>query len=197
VVHISDIFLGADLKERDSFARTPFHLALQYGHLHLINFLLASFPPGSPDSQPVLSPPPKASFLRLAVESSNSDIVKTVMNWFEVSEADVAKELKRLDDPAFANGFPIGRSYGGGRGRAEVRNPTEWDAILKLLHDFVEPPVSHHAAPPSEPERDSLHSTVQGGNYPSTLSSLNPGDSSSGSHPRPKRDKAHRKRWYR
>jgi hypothetical protein len=201
MIGISYLCSGADPDERDSFARTPFHLALQYGHLHVIDHLLATFPPGLPDSHSVFSPPSQASLLSLAVESSSPDVVKIVLRLFAVSEIDVTNELKRLKNPAFANGFPIARSYGGGRGRTEVNNPTGWKEILKLLHDFVEPVVSHHLAPPPEAERHSRHYPVQGGSNWFAPTSPNPGDFSnertseaSGSHPRSKRDKARRKR---
>jgi len=200
-----DICSGAKPEARDSFARTPFHLALQCGHLPLINHILTSFPPWSPDSQPVLSRPPKASLLRLAIESSNFDVVKIVMSLFKVSERDVIQEWTRLKDPAFTNGFPISRSYGGGRG-AELRNPTGWKEILHLLQenlppDVVSSNVPHHHAPPSEADQHPRYSHVQDARYPSSSSLRIPGDLNDdptskpkGSNTRPKRDKARRKR---
>ena len=41
----SDICSGAKPEARDSFARTPFHLALQYGHPPLVRCIITSFPP--------------------------------------------------------------------------------------------------------------------------------------------------------
>jgi hypothetical protein len=205
-VSFSDICSGAKPDARDSFARTPFHLTLQYGHFPLVEHILTSFPPGSPDSQPVLSPPPKASLLRLAIESNNLELVKRVMNLFTVSESDVTKEWRRLKDPAFANSFPTSRSYGGGRGRKEVHKPTEWKEILKLLQesvppDFVSLDVPHHHAPSSEADRHPCYSHVRDEGHPLSLSSQIPGDlgderpsQPTGSHTKPKRDKARRKR---
>ena len=127
------------------------------------------------------------------------------MSLFTVSESDVTKEWKRLKDPAFANGFPISRSYGGGRGREEVRNPTGWEEVLQLLQEYVSPDfvssnVPHHDGPPSEADRHPGHSHVQDASYPSSSSSQAPGDiggertsKPTGSHTKPKRDKARRK----
>lgn len=100
----------------------------------------------------MFSPPPKASLLRLAIESNNLEVVRTIITRFIISEGDVTKEWRRLKDPAFANSFPISRSYGGGRGRTEVNNPAEWKEILQLLREYVSPAgvsssVPHHSAP--------------------------------------------------
>lgn len=122
------------------------------------------------------------------------------MSRFTVPEGDVAKEWRRLKDPAFVNGFPVSRSYGGGRGRTEVHNPTGWKEIHQLLREYVTPAfnssgVPHCAAAPSEAD---LHSPVEGTSCPMTSSSPNTGDfigdKPAGSHTKPKRDKARRKR---
>ena len=126
------------------------------------------------------------------------------MNLFTVSESDVTKEWRRFEHPAFADGFLISRSYGGGRGREGVRNPTGWEEILQLLQeyaspDFVSSNVPHHDGPPSEADRDPGHSHVQDASHPLS-SSQTPGDvgdkrtsKPTGSHTKPKRDKARRK----
>jgi len=125
------------------------------------------------------------------------------MNLFTVSESDVTKEWRRLEDPAFANGFPTSRSYGGGRGREEVRNPTGWKEILQLLQEYVPPDfvssnVPHHHPPPSEADQHPCYNHVRD---ESSSSSQIPGDldderpsKPTGSHTKPKRDKARRKR---
>lgn len=171
-----------------------------------MNYILAAFQPGSASSQPVFSPPPKASLLRLAIESNNLDIVRTVIRQFEISETDATKEWRRLKDPVFANGFPPSRSYGGGRGRTEANNPIEWKEILQLLQEYVPPAVvsssvPHHPVPLSEVDQTLRDSPLQSGSRPFTSSSQTPGDLSgeqtsrpTGSHTKPKRDKTRRKR---
>ena len=128
------------------------------------------------------------------------------MSRFKVSENDVTQEWRRLQDPAFANGFPISRSYGGGGRRAEVHNPAGWKKIIQLLQeylppDFVSSSVLHHHAPPSEVDRHPCSSDVQDASYPFSSSSRIQGDLNdeqtskpSGSRTKTKRDKGRRKR---
>src|SRR5260370_36743615 len=89
---------GAHPGERVSLARTPLRLALQYGHLPLINYLLASFPPslGHRNLDPSF-PLQRRRF---------SDIVKIVLMHLPVPGSDVVKSAEEVHGPGFRTGRP-------------------------------------------------------------------------------------------
>jgi ankyrin repeat protein len=194
--------LGATPQPRDSFARTPFHLALQYGHLPLINHILASFPPGSPDSQPVLSPPPKASLLRLAIESNSLDIVKTVMSRFKFRRVMLLRSGRGSRTRLLQTASQFHDRTA--EEEEEQKYRTHWNGRRSSIYceeyvppSFVPSDVPRRPLSPSEP----CYGHTQGASCPLAPSSQNAGDISSertskptGSPAIPKRDKARRKR---
>jgi hypothetical protein len=73
-------FLGADVEERDSQGLTALHIALQRGHLNILQHFFGSYPPKEPEHKAIYKLPPSKSLLSLALESCDPEIVWRVLD---------------------------------------------------------------------------------------------------------------------
>ncbi|KAK7054723.1 hypothetical protein VNI00_003186 [Paramarasmius palmivorus] len=72
---------NADVEERDSHDRTPFHTAVYHGQMSVIKYFLERHPPDdSDDTKAIYTSPSTGSTLMLAVESKVPEVVQTVLD---------------------------------------------------------------------------------------------------------------------
>lgn len=70
--------VGADPEERDSNDFTPFHVALQNGHLPILNYFFENHP--IEDSEDIYSSPSSRSTLSVALETGLPELVWTILD---------------------------------------------------------------------------------------------------------------------
>lgn len=70
--------VGADMEERNDAGYTPFHVALQEGHMTILKYFFDAHKPD--DSEAVYEAPPSKSLLALAVESAQPEVVWMVLD---------------------------------------------------------------------------------------------------------------------
>jgi ankyrin repeat protein len=71
---------GADLEERNSDGFTAFHIALQAGHVPIVEHFLESYPPKDSEHDAIYKAPPSHSLLSLAMSSVQPECVWKVLD---------------------------------------------------------------------------------------------------------------------
>ncbi|KAG8805439.1 hypothetical protein FRC17_005511, partial [Serendipita sp. 399] len=105
----------AEAEERDSWDRSPFHIALQRGHIKLLSLFLEKFSPTDESSMPIIEPPKtppdftqEYSLLRLAMDSVSVQAVNLVMSNSLFDEKDLLDAWDFLNSPAGQAGLDPG-----------------------------------------------------------------------------------------
>ncbi|KAG6851252.1 hypothetical protein H0H93_011688 [Arthromyces matolae] len=86
---------GAELEERNADGFTAFHVALQRGHLSVVNYFFEEHPP-SHDAGSLYDSPPKASLLSLAIDSLQPELVWMVLDKKLAKQQDIDSALAQL-----------------------------------------------------------------------------------------------------
>jgi hypothetical protein len=123
---------GAEPEERDSEGYTAFHIALQHGHIPILQHFFESYAPGETESKPIYNLPESRSLLSLALDSHEPEVVWMILDKNLASTHDVANAWARV-------------SSGGGGGKDQpmkasqkikVKNAEKAGDIRKLLMTF-------------------------------------------------------------
>ncbi|KAJ7273333.1 DnaJ domain-containing protein [Mycena rebaudengoi] len=80
---------NADPEERDSQKFTPFHVALQSGHIPIVTYFFEAHSPKDEDSNGIYEPPESKTLLSIALESREPQLVWMILDKELATEQDI------------------------------------------------------------------------------------------------------------
>jgi len=132
---VHSFILDAEPEERDSYGRTAFHVSLQYGHLPIILYFLETFKPHIEESLPVIAPPEGTTLLLLALESNDSKVVTTTLEWHLATLEEIQGAWEFVWGEA-RDRIPDGKFYGGEAHKGRKWDPQDWKKVKDVLMKF-------------------------------------------------------------
>jgi hypothetical protein len=124
---------GADPEERDSRDHTPFHVALQCGHLAVVAYFFEEYPPKDSDSNGVYRPPASTTLLSIALESHEPELVWKILDNGLATEQDINLSWTWITS---TKGRSAMKRSAQNSQKGKVNNEEKFRDIMKLLMRF-------------------------------------------------------------
>ncbi|KAJ6525655.1 hypothetical protein B0H19DRAFT_586137 [Mycena capillaripes] len=144
---------SADPEERDSRNLTAFHIALQCGHIPIVDYFFEAYPPKDSDSKGVYQSPASQTLLSIALESHEPELVWKILENGLATEQDINLSWAWITSTkgrsAMRKGVQTGRK---GKGN----NEEKFQDIMKLLMRFggFTPPPTPSSSDNSDREEE-------------------------------------------
>lgn len=164
----SDAILGGDMEERTSEGHTAFHVALNHGHIPVLEYFFETYPTNDEDTDSIYSLPGSSSLLSLAVGSCVPEAVWMILDNKLFQRKEIVDVWKNLSSPAGTVTFVKGIERKNVKSAAKKKEV--FDEVINLITSFGgftrpptlgvnEPMNSYDSIPPHEPPATSSFSS--------------------------------------
>jgi len=155
------------MEERTSEDHTAFHVALNHGHIPVLEYFFEAYPTNDEDTDGIYSPPGSSSLLSLAVGSCVPEAVWTILDKKLFQKKEIVDVWKNLSSSAGTATLINGIERKNVKSAAKKKEI--FDEVINLITSFggfTRPPTlgvydpmnSPHSVPPHEPPATSSSS---------------------------------------